>query len=92
VLDWIILIKERKALCTSELQFGFKHGVSTTHCTYVVNETINYYNFHKTNVHVLMLDASKTFDRVKYCKLFQELLNRKVSPLVLRLLSVLYTS
>ncbi len=39
-----------------------------------------------------MLDASKAFDRVKYCKLFNELLNRNVSPLILRLLSVLYTN
>ncbi len=52
VLDWIILIKEQKSLCTSNLQFGFKEGVSTTQCTYVVNETISYYNFHKSNVHV----------------------------------------
>ncbi len=59
VLDRIILIKEQKSLCTYNLQIGFKEGVSTTQCTYVVNETISYYNFHKTNVHVLMLDAIK---------------------------------
>ena len=92
VLDWIILIKEEKSLCTSELQFGFKPGVSTTQCTHVVNETISYYNFNKTNVHMVLLDASKAFDRVKYCKLFEELLNRDISPIVLRLLAVLYTS
>ncbi len=69
MLDWIIFIKEQKSLCTSNLQFGFKEG------TYVVNETISYYNFHKTNVHVLKLDASKAFDREKYCKIFIELLN-----------------
>ncbi len=57
-----------------------------------MNETISYYNFHKTNVHILMPDASKAFDRVKYCKLFNELLNRNVSPLILRLLSVIYTN
>ncbi len=39
-----------------------------------------------------MFDASKAFDRVKYCKLFNELLNCNVSPLILRLLSVLYTN
>ncbi len=39
-----------------------------------------------------MLDASKAFDRVKYCKLFNELLNRNVSFLILRLLSVFYTN
>jgi hypothetical protein len=59
-------------------------------CTNVVNETISYYNFNKTNVHLLLLDASKAFDRVKYCKLFQELLNRNVLPVILILLSVMY--
>ncbi len=53
VLDWIILIKDQNSLCGSDLQFGFKQGVSTTHCTYVVNETISHYNFNQTNVHVL---------------------------------------
>ena len=39
-----------------------------------------------------MLDASKAFDRVKYCKLFGELLKRDISPIVLRLLLYMYTS
>ncbi len=39
-----------------------------------------------------MLDASKAFDRVKYCKLFEQLVARNMSPLVIRLLSVLYTN
>ncbi len=37
------------------------------------------------------LDASKAFDRVQYCKLFNELVNHSISPLVLRLLSNMYT-
>ncbi len=57
-----------------------------------MNETISSHKFHKINVHVLMFDASKAFDSVKYCKLFNELLNRNVSRLILRLLSVLYTN
>ena len=55
-------------------------------------ETVNYYNFNKSNVFVLMLDASKAFDRVNYCKLFGELLKRDISPIVLRLLLYMYTS
>ncbi len=35
-VHWIILIKDEKSLCRSELQFGFKQGVSTTQCTHVV--------------------------------------------------------
>ena len=33
-----------------------------------------------------MLDASKAFDSVRYCKLFNELLERNISPVVLRIL------
>ena len=75
ILDWVILIKEESALCSSHLQFGFKKGMSTTQCTSSMLETVNYYNFNKSNVFVLMLDASKAFDWVNYCKLFRELLN-----------------
>ena len=46
----------------------------------------------KSNAFVLMLDASKAFDRVNYCQLFRELLKREMSPLVLRLLLFMYTN
>ena len=54
-------------------------------------ETISYYNANGSNVYALMLDASKAFDRVNYCKLFRVLLKRKVSPLTLRLMLYMYT-
>ncbi len=49
VLNWEILIKEQAVICSSELQFGFKSGVSMTHCTMDVQVTVNYYNSKKTN-------------------------------------------
>ena len=61
-------------------------------CTYSMLETVNYYNLNKSNVFVLMLDASKSFDRVNYCKRFGELLKRDISPIVLKLLLYMYTS
>ena len=39
-----------------------------------------------------MLDASKAFDRVRYCKLFNELLERNISPVVLRILIYVHES
>ena len=39
-----------------------------------------------------MLDTSKAFDMVNYCKLFGELLKRDISLIVLRLLLYMYTS
>ena len=66
ILDWIILLKEEHSLCFSELQFGFKKGLSTTQCTFSVLEIIDYYNFNKSGVGVLLLDVSKAFDRVNF--------------------------
>ena len=37
-----------------------------------------------------MLDASKAFDRVRYCKLLNELLDHAISPVVLRMLIYMY--
>ena len=55
-------------------------------------EVIDYYNFNRSNVYVLMLDASKAVDSVNYRKLFNELLKRDISPLVLRLLLYMFES
>ena len=64
ILDWIILIKEENSLCSSELQFGFKKGLSTTQCTFSMLDVIDYYNVNKSSVCSLQLDASKAFVRV----------------------------
>ena len=50
------------------------------------------YNFNKFGVGVLLLDASKAFDRVNYCKLSNELLKRNISPMLLKLLLYMYTT
>ena len=77
LIDVIILEAQADALKSSDLQFGFKKGSSTTQCTFVVNEVINYYTNNKSNVYSLFLDASKAFDRVNYVKLFNLLLEGK---------------
>ena len=92
VLDLVILQKESHALFSCDQQFGFKSGLSTTHCTFVLQETVAYFNYNHTNVYTLLLDASKAFDRVQYCKLFEKLIERQMSPLVLRLLLYMYTN
>ncbi len=78
-------------MSSSSLQFGFKGGTSTTQSTFILNETFSYYNFNHTNVYAVFLDASKDFDHVQYCKLFNELVNHNISPLVLGLLLNMYT-
>ena len=92
LLDWVILLKEQKTLSRSDAQFGFKEKSSTTQCTFVFLETVNYYNSHGSNCYSMLLDATKAFDRVQYCKLFKELINRGMPPTVVRLLLYMYTN
>ncbi len=88
----MVLIKEHGALSSSDLQFGFKEHLSTTQCTILMSEIISYYNASRSNVYCVLLNTTKAFDRVNYCKLFRKLLDKDMSPLVLRLLLYMYTN
>ena len=79
LLDLIIFNKEESKLQTSQLQFGFKPGVSTYMAASVVQETVDYYTNRGGTVYGLALDASKAFDRVEFIKLFECLLKRNVN-------------
>ena len=91
VLDMAIMEQFGKYLCTSDLQFGFKPGISTTMCTAVYMETVNYYTCRNTDVYSCLLDASSAFDKVHYGKLFKLLIKRKLPLLIVRLLINCYT-
>ena len=91
VLDLVILDQFGKYFYTSELQFGFKKGLSTTLCTAMYMETVYYYVRTHSDVYSCLLDASKAFDKVHYGKLFKLLIRRGVPPLISRLLLDSYT-
>ena len=90
LFDKIIMEREKLQIMTSNFQFSFKTETSTSVCTGLVQETISYYNYYKTNVYMLLLDVSKAFDRVNYVKLFRKLRNRNVCPYICRLLLEMY--
>ena len=91
LLDIIIIDKFKTFLYTSDLQFAFKERHSTTLCTAVLLETVNYYTSRNSDVFCCLLDASKAFDKVNYGKLFQLLIARKLPAPVTRLLLDSYT-
>ena len=56
-----------------------------------LNQTVQYYLNGGSNVYVAFLDASKAFDRVKYSKLFECLLDRGVCPCFIRFIFIMYS-
>jgi len=55
-------------------------------CSFVLKEALEYYNSNRATVYCVMLDASKAFDRVQYCKLFRKLLSRQMPAVIVRFL------
>ena len=90
ILDYIMILQIEDKLSTASYQFAYKQGYSTSMCSFLVAETIQYYKSHGSDVFMLSLDASKAFDRVKYTKLFKELINREICPLIIRFLMNIY--
>ena len=92
LLDSIIINEQHSSFITDDLQFGFKGNSSTIICTQLLIETIEYYNRNNTDYFMLLLDASKAFDRIEYVRLFTLLRLRNMCPLVLRLIMNMYIS
>ena len=71
ILDHIIIVKQSEALKTSNYQFGFKENSSTVLFSTMFNDTVQYYNKNGARpVYVLLLDATKAFDKVAFDVLF----------------------
>ena len=86
-----MLLDNRSAFSTSSLQFGFKQGLSTDHCTGLVKDVVARYTFNDSDVYGCFLDASKAFDRVMHNLLFEKLLKKNLSPVVVRTLLSWYS-
>ena len=90
IFDAYILTRYDNLLSSSNLQFGFKAGYSTSMCSMILKETLEHYRRNGSTVYCTMLDATKAFDRVEYCKLVRLLLVKKLPPVIIRLLLQLY--
>ena len=68
-------------LGTTDNQFGFKAGHSTDQCTFLLKQIASYFL-----CMLCFVNASKAFDRVLHMKLFEKLIQRKVTMCFVRLL------
>ena len=61
LFEYVILMMWGDQLTNDRMQFGFKSGVFTTQCTWLVNEVSNYFMKRGTAVAACLLDNSKAF-------------------------------
>ena len=90
IFDYIILDYFASVFDSSQNQFAYKKNHSTSTATYIVSEVIQYYNHRNSNVIAVSLDCSKAFDTINYEKMFEILFEKKLCPLVIRILANMY--
>jgi len=61
-------------------------------CIVILKETVAYCLKKGSPVFRTFLDASKEFDKLKYCKLFRLLVKRDLPACIIRVLIYMYTS
>ena len=90
LFEYVILIVCGDLLQTDSMQFGFKAGVSTTQCTWLVNEVSTYFMRRGTAVSACLLDCSKAFDKCRFDVLFSKLIKKGFPAIVVRVLIFVY--
>ena len=70
-------------------QFGFKAGHSTSLCTSVLKQTVDYYTNRGSYVFACFIDFQKAFDKVNYWKLFLKLLDDGVNNPIVQIVGCL---
>ena len=71
VFDYVILLLHGHKLTTDELQFGYQKNTSTSMCTCLAVERIEYYQHHGSNVYGCVMDMAKAFGNVKHMYYFR---------------------
>ena len=92
VLDWVIVLLYGDKLDLDQLQFGYQSSISTSMCTWLAVETIDYFMRNESNVYVCTMDMSKAFDKVKHSLLFRKLMKRDIPEIYIKLLVRMYSN
>ena len=90
LLDQIIIILYGHLLKLDDLQFGFQKDNSTSLCSWVAFETINYYISKGSIVYGALMDCTKAFDTIQHSKLFSKMLEAGAPGILVRLLVHIY--
>ena len=91
-MEWCIILQYNEHLASSDLQFGFKKGLSTSMYTGPLKIVVGEYIHRGSNVHCCLLDASKAFDTVDHSLLFEKLIKRNMPLPIVKFLVNWYST
>ena len=90
LFEYVVLFIWGDQLESDTLQFGFKAGVFTTQCTWLVNEVTAYFMRRGTPVNAFPLDCIKAFDKCQFHRLFTKLIKKGLPLIGVRVLIFIY--
>ena len=90
LFDWVFIILYNKSFQLDALQFSYQPNCSTSMCTWMAIETIDYFLRNNSEVFLCTMDMTKAFDNVKHSKLFEKLIQRDIPAIILRFLMCMY--
>ena len=73
-----------------DLQIGFQKENSTSLCSWMVFEMIDYSIRNGSIVYGVLMDCTKAFDTIQHSTMFKKMLDAKVPGVVVRLLIFIY--
>ena len=72
LFEYVILELWGDTMVADSLQFGYREGMSTTQCTWLVNEVTGYYLGRGGSVCGALMDCSMAFDKCLFSGLFKK--------------------
>ena len=72
IFDWVVILLNGESLQLNELQFAYQKGASTSMCTWLALETIDYFLKSGSEVFTCATDMTKAFDLTLHSLMFRK--------------------
>ena len=90
LFEYVILTVWSDCLQSDTMLFGFKKGVSTTQCTWLVSEVATYFMRRGTAVTACLMGCSNALDKCRFDKRFEKLVDKGLPTVVIGVLILVY--
>ena len=90
LFDWVIILLHIENLHLDALQFSYQPNCSTSMCSWMAIETIDYFLHNNSEAFICTMDMTKAFDDVTHSTLFEKLIKRDFPPIMIRFLMYEY--